>query len=225
MSKREYVEFTGILPKELIGAKKPIYGRVVKRSKSKQFLTVKPKHRSYEVTVDEADVTVVPVSKFTKKHKKKKPSTAKKTVAKKPAVKKDKPKAVKKKPVLKTPAPKVEKVEKPTTVKVLHPNGSTSKPKPCETKKDFPGVSKAAEEAKDTLVKSPPPVTRPVIKEDPVKPPVVKGDDIARATPIKEVSTPSPEVVEEHHSGGGVVIYVVIALIAAAAVGSYYLFF
>lgn len=219
MSKREYVEFTGILPKELIGAKKPLYGRVVKKSKS-GLLTIKPKYRDYEVTVDKADVTEITKDKFSKKHKKKKSSTPKKpVVVKKPAAKK----------------PKVEKVTKPTTVKVKHPNGSESKPKPkakngmkpCETKKDFPGVSKAAEEAKDTLQKTPPPITKPVIKEEPV----VKGDprnwvkDDPINNPESKTEATDDVVDTADQNSGGALVYVVIAIIAAIAIGAYFLFF
>ena len=102
MNKREYVKFTGLLPKELIGVKKPIYGKVVKRSKSKDFLIVKPKYHRFDVTVAKEDVKFITEETFHKKHKKKKKISAvpkcKRLKAKKTVVKTEK---VKKDPVIK----------------------------------------------------------------------------------------------------------------------------
>jgi len=82
MSKDEYVEFTGILPKELQKARKPIYGKIIKRSSS--LITVKPRYKSYEVIVDKADLTIIDYDMFHKKHSKKRKAVKvkKKVVAK-----------------------------------------------------------------------------------------------------------------------------------------------
>lgn len=221
MSKPKYVEFTGILPKQLQGAKKPLYGTVVKKSKT-GLLTIKPKYRDYEVTVDKADVKTIPESKFHKKHKKKKPSTTKKPLAKKTVVKKED------KPTPKAPVKKVvAKVDKPCdTKKELKPKNEriykaveTAKaevPKPKE-----PFVTDPAEK----LIPTPEPVTipklvheEPVVKRDPINKP---KDDSAMPKRDPEME----EFLDNQDSQHGGVIWGVIAIAMAVAIGAYFLFF
>lgn len=250
MSKREYVEFTGIMPKELAGAKKPIYGRVVKRSKSKGFLTVKPKHRSYEVTVDEADVTVVTYEKFHKKHKKKKssskkPATKKPVAAKKPASKVQK--VVKEaKKVADSPVPAKKSAEKP----VVPPTNGAIKKEDCPTKKEVTSKSGNVKvEGKGPVKVEQKPGTHPPFSET-VKEKIAEGEAkvdqpdkkpfTPKSEPVAKKIQKDEQVMEkvagpkidpemdaylEEQKGGGVIVYVVIGLLAAAAVGAYFLFF
>jgi hypothetical protein len=238
MSKREYVEFTGILPKELVGAKKPIYGRVVKRSKSKGFVTVKPKHREYEVTVSVDDVTVVPYEKFHKKHKKKRKAATKKPVAKKNAPSKV-TKAVKEaKKVVDSPVAEKKSAEKKSGKVVPMSNGAVPKKEDCPTKKEVTLQSGDVKVKGDGPVKvQPKPGTHPPFRET-VKEKIAEGEQKVAEKPTPEVvkqvkadedavkevcDKPSTqELIEDQGSGGGVLIWVVVALIGIAAAAAWY---
>lgn len=202
MKTDNYVEFTGLMPKELQKAKKPIYGRITKISKSGSLITVKPRNRTYEVTVDEADLTEVPYEKFHKKHTGKRKPTIKKGDRKTSVPRSKVAEAVKKAAAAKPVREVVVKGEGP--VKVVS--------------KDFPKI--VEEKIAKAEAKADQPEKKPIfeqIRED--EKAVAAVCDKPKACPTKD------QLIDDHEGSGGVIAWVAGIIIVTAAIAAYFIFF
>lgn len=219
MNVNDYVEITGLVPKELKTKKnkkgkllkRPFYGQI--KSISKGIAVVKPRYQRFTVEVNMTQLTVVDYEKFNKPQKKKRKAA-------KPKPKPNKPEAIKKKPVLKKDAHKP--VQQSGDVKVVGKGPVKVEPIPGkETAKDIVAEKiKDADKRCDTsksIMDPVPPIPRPVIKQEPPK--FEKPAPKEETDPINE-----KELIVEHQESGGVIIYVVIGLLIIAAGLAYYFF-
>jgi len=166
MKKNDYVQFVGILPKELQGTKGPIFGKVEKLI-GKTKLVIKPRYRHFEVTVNIADVTNVTKKQYQGKAAK----TSLKKIHPKPKkeiVKKIPPACVTKKDTKKNSG--VTKVVKKAREEL---------PAIVPAEKKGPGLQAKPPFFKETLTEA-----RPVM----VKTPFIK---VARPTIEKKADTPT----------------------------------
>ena len=214
MKKNNYVEFTGLLPKELQGVKTPIFGQVEKKM-GKTKVVVKPRYKRFEVVVNVADLTVVSHEAYQGKKKKK-------TVAKKTPLK---------------PLKATNEMKPCETKKDLKPNAGIKKVV-AKAKEEVNKPSFKTDSAEKLTVPKMPeelPLNSPVMdkfakkEEEDVKPyNWVQDDPINKQA--DELKTPYQKDMEEYlddqeTSRGGAVVWGVVVIIVAVAIGAYFLFF
>jgi len=212
MKKNDYVQFVGILPKELQGVKGPIFGKVEKLI-GKTKLIVKPRYRHFEVTVNIADVTVVTKKQYQGK-------------AAKTSLKKIHPKP--KKEIVKKPVPAC------ATKKDIKKNSGVTKVVK-KAREELPPVVPA--EKKEKGLQAKPPFVEETVKVKapviPVAEPVIeKKADIptSKEEPAVDASVEQKyeggcDPYEANEDDGKIPKGVIILLLIAAATVAYFIYF
>lgn len=200
MKKDDYVQFVGIMPKELKKVKGCIFGKIVKKV-GKTKVVVKPRYRHFEVIVNIADVVKVTKKEYQGQAAKK-------------ALKKIKPE------------PKVKKVVPPCVAKKKAEKKSGVATAVKKAKEELPKVTPAP---KPVLVKPPErKVAKPVIEKKPDIPTSPKKEsktDWLKEDPSLNHQQETEQFPTTQEPNTSSVTYVVIALLVAVCIGAYFIIF